>query len=331
MTWRERIAGRIVVASISGGKDSAAMSLWLTEQGIEHRRVFADTGWEHPATYEYLRGPLAAKLGPIDEVRSEVGGMVDWVLRKAMFPSRRRRYCTTELKVVPLSRYVAGLGCPTVNAVGIRAGESRARSMQPEWEPADDIYGSDCLVWRPLIRWNEEEVIAIHRRHGLPPNPLYLRGASRVGCWPCIFARKSEIAFLADQDPGRIVLIRDLERSVELRARARYAARGETFESLGYQPPTFYQAKVAEPVLDAAGLPVMERVPIYEDDGDEPSGYVTRPAMKYPCWPIDTAVEWARTARGGRQFELFEAETEEAGCVRWGLCEAAPDDDREVA
>ena len=47
-------AGRRVIASISGGKDSAAMSLWLTE----HDRVFADTGWEYEATYEYLRGPL---------------------------------------------------------------------------------------------------------------------------------------------------------------------------------------------------------------------------------------------------------------------------------
>ncbi len=38
-----RIAGRRVVASISGGKDSAAMSLWLTDQGIDHDRVFCDT------------------------------------------------------------------------------------------------------------------------------------------------------------------------------------------------------------------------------------------------------------------------------------------------
>lgn len=41
-----RIAGRRVVASVSGGKDSGAMSLYLTELGIEHDRVFMDTGWE---------------------------------------------------------------------------------------------------------------------------------------------------------------------------------------------------------------------------------------------------------------------------------------------
>lgn len=39
-----RLAGHQVCAAVSGGKDSTAMSLWLTEQGIEHLRVFADTG-----------------------------------------------------------------------------------------------------------------------------------------------------------------------------------------------------------------------------------------------------------------------------------------------
>lgn len=42
----ERLRGKTVVASISGGKDSAAMSLWLHEQGIEHLRCFLGTGCE---------------------------------------------------------------------------------------------------------------------------------------------------------------------------------------------------------------------------------------------------------------------------------------------
>lgn len=60
-----RLRGRRVIASISGGKDSAAMSLYLHELGIEHERVFLDTGWESPITYEYLRGELPKVIGPI--------------------------------------------------------------------------------------------------------------------------------------------------------------------------------------------------------------------------------------------------------------------------
>ena len=53
-----------------------------------------------------------------------------------------------------------------------------------EWEFQD----FDAEVWRPDTL-ERGEVIEIHHRHGLRPNPLYLLGATRV-CWPCIFARK---------------------------------------------------------------------------------------------------------------------------------------------
>ena len=220
---RERLAGRLPVASISGGKDSAALSLWLTENGIEHRRVFADTGWEHPSVYEYLRGPLTEKLGPIDEVRGLLQ-MADLVRKKGMFPSRLRRFCTEDLKVRPLVAYHDALGAETVNVVGIRAAESAARAKLAEWEWSDAF---DADTWRPLIAWSEQDVIDMHARHGLAPNPLYLRGASRVGCFPCIFARKSEIALVAKLMPERIDEIRQLEADVTAAATARGAENPE--------------------------------------------------------------------------------------------------------
>jgi 3'-phosphoadenosine 5'-phosphosulfate sulfotransferase (PAPS reductase)/FAD synthetase len=212
---REKLAGRRVVASISGGKDSAAMSLWLTEQGVEHDRVVADTGWEAAETMEYLRGDLTRVLGPISEVRSERGGMVEWTLHKGTFPSKQRRWCTEELKVKPIAKFIAGLGAECVNAVGIRAAESEARSKFPEWEWSDAL---DCETWRPLLRWTTEDVVAIHQRHGLRPNPLYLAGAERVGCWPCIYARKAEVKLISDRDPARMELIQQLEHELSERS-----------------------------------------------------------------------------------------------------------------
>ena len=286
---REKVAGRLVVASVSGGKDSAAMCLWLQEQGIEHRRVFADTGWEHPLTYEYLRGPLTKALGPIDEVRNTKGGMEDFVLRhKQVFPSRVMRFCTQELKVRPLVAYVSGVqdeAGEVVSAVGIRAAESEARSKMPEWEWGDDF---DCDVWRPLLRWTEQEVIDIHHRHGLAPNPLYLKGATRVGCWPCIFARKAEIKLLADISPERIDRIRELEAEVAKAQNARAAAKGEV---RARPHSTFFYGRSA--------------------DSNGQTG-------------IDDAVAWARTGKGGRQYDLIEQDQPE-GCVRWGLCESGGD------
>ena len=223
----DRLAGRRVIASISGGKDSAAMSLHLTEMGIEHERVFMDTGWEHSATYEYLRGPLTAKLGPITEISSgtDFAALAE---RKGLFPSRVMRFCTEELKVKPMQRYLAMMSdvADIVNAVGIRRAESRARSAMPEWEWSN---GFDCEVWRPMVEWTAEDVAEIHRRHGLEMNPLYAMGASRVGCWPCIFARKTELALVAKTDPDRIKQIADIEARLNADGMRRDLAIGRPF------------------------------------------------------------------------------------------------------
>lgn len=277
----ERLAGCRVVASVSGGKDSAALSLWLTEQGLEHDRLFADTGWEHPATYDYLRGPLTAALGPIVEVQSHYGGMVDLVRHKLMFPGRLRRFCTQELKIRPLARWIRALDYDVVNAIGIRAAESAPRALMTRWEASDTF---DCDVWRPLLAWTEQDVIDIHTRHGLRPNPLYLQGARRVGCWPCIFSRKEEIKLVADLTPERIDEIRALELELGDGAEQRMAGDGR-FRNR----PTFFHPK-----------------------GHDPS--------RNDFVPIDDVVAWSRTAHGGKQLLMFD--TEPAGCVRWGLCES---------
>lgn len=288
---KAKLAGRRVVASISGGKDSAAMSLYLTELGIEHDRVFCDTGWEHELTYEYLKGPLEQKLGPITWLNPK-RKMEELILHKGMFPGRLRRFCTQELKVYPLAEYINARmaeGAEIVNAIGIRAAESEARAKMPEWEWQQNF---DCEVWRPLLKWTEQQVIDMHKRHDLPPNPLYLKGFSRVGCFPCIYARKEEIKKVADLAPARIDRIRALETQVIKEATERAEARGEELvpNSLGW-----FQAKG--------------------------SGGGQR-------WPIDEVVKWSRTSHGGRQFELFETDVKDQGCMRWGLCDTGTTGDK---
>lgn len=282
---------RLVVANVSGGKDSTAVCLYLREQGIDHRRVFADTGWEHPETYRYI-DRIEKVIGPIDRVSGALG-MASLIRKKGMFPNRMHRYCTSELKVKPMNAYMAEIDSEwrAVVALGIRAEESKARANLPEWE--HDGNAMERWTWRPIIAWTLDDVIEIHKRHGVEPNPLYLRGAARVGCWPCIFARKSEIRLVADDTPERIDEIRQLETELHDRMEGKKAASAE------------YAARAAEKRY---------RSPTYFNHGASMT-------------PIDEAVAWSRTAHGGRQVELFHTMPEDAGCMRWGLCDTGGGND----
>lgn len=290
----------MIIASVSGGKDSTAMSLWLTEQGIEHKRVFADTGWEHESTMDYVNNYLPDIIGPIDHVAGP-RTMEELIMHKGMFPTRLRRFCTEHLKVNPIKKYLEKVDPErnAVNCVGLRAQESLARSVLDEWEHDTRPRGVKRWVWRPLIKWSYQDVIDIHTRHAVRPNPLYLSGSERVGCWPCIFARKSEIRHIADHDPDRIDLLRVIEANVAEAALKRYEAKGETMESLGYHAPTFFHSK----------------------------DWKSKKGVNGGMMTIDEVVEWSRTARGGRQFELFYEEAQD-GCMRWGLCDSAGELDK---
>lgn len=281
----EKIAGRRVVASVSSGKDSGALSLFLRDLGIEHDRVFMDTGWEHPATYEYLRGPLTAALGPITEIRARLPNgepltLPNLIRSRKGFPGGRTRFCTTELKLKPMVAHLAALmdsGVDVLNAVGIRRDESLERVDAAEWEWSELM---DCETWRPLVTWTIDDVIALHKRHGLKPNPLYMMGFDRVGCFPCINANKGEIRLVADMAPERVAEIAALEEEIAIVSNA------------DPKPSFFY-------LRDLGGK--KERAPIAD------------------------VVAWARTARGGSQFDMFPEDRAEAGCMRWGLCDTGSD------
>lgn len=210
------IGDRLVICSISGGKDSTCMALLLKEAEIPFESFFVDTGWEHDTTVEYVKSYLPEHIGGIQILQREEGGMAHLVRELGYFPGKTFRYCTGKLKIEPAKEYFLSLDIDPVNAVGIRAEESHRRSKYPEWEYSPEMQAD---VWRPIINFSEDDVIMMLQRHNVRPNPLYLVGAPRVGCWPCIFASKRSIRLLANEDPERVDLIEDLE--IELTSLAR--------------------------------------------------------------------------------------------------------------
>ena len=226
----------LLLVSVSGGKDSTAMCLNLIKQGyvpgLDFMCVFADTGWEHLGTYRYL-DRLEYLVGKIHRVKAHIevreedlefvkeierdlgvdeSPLVRRILKYYFFPTRLRKWCTHELKLLPIKQFINDLldsdegdWEDIINLVGIRREESFKRSTYPEWEMHPVL---PVLTHRPLIDWTEADVIKIHQEFNQVPNRLYLNGSTRVGCYPCINSRKLELKLL---DPKRVDVIRKLE------------------------------------------------------------------------------------------------------------------------
>lgn len=192
------------VIAFSGGKDSTALLCWAERNLESYTAVFCDTGWEHAKTYEYIE-EIVRQLKRSDgfHVLKSVKyskGMRDLVEIKGRVPSAKARFCTENLKVEPMQRWLKSLDDEVLLYQGIRRSESEARSrMQArEWS---DVY--DCCVERPLFEWTADECFRLIREHGFRPNPLYLVGAARVGCFPCVMINQRELkAYLQNPEFG---------------------------------------------------------------------------------------------------------------------------------
>ena len=300
----ERLRKGPTFLSLSGGKDSTATGLLLLESDIPFRAVFADTWWEHPDTYAYVDS-LERLFGPIKRVGRE-GGMRKLVRDRNGFPARVRRFCTSELKRIPLAIWMASEarrlgGSEAISVTGLRRDESAARANLLPWEitttkipgkwAADgEPYQTVEWSYRPLLDWKLADVVAIHQRHNVRPNPLYLRGFSRVGCFPCINAGKGEIKRIAEQHPEIIDEIAALEDELTASARTRLQDESILLRS-------FFSRPTGE--IDAEGHRLDEPVPVWD------------------------VVAWSRTAHGGVKQTLGMPDpNDDGGCGTWGLCES---------
>lgn len=59
-------------------------------------------------------------------------------------------------------------------------------------------------VLRPVFDWSSQDVIDYSILNEVKPNPLYSKGMSRVGCFPCIMCNQHEILSLLNNFPERL-------------------------------------------------------------------------------------------------------------------------------
>jgi len=312
------------IISVSGGKDSTATLLLAMERGAENlQAVFADTGHEHPQTYDYLeylekqtgttirrvRADFSERMAkkreyiaahweadgvPPDLVAKAIqllfptgNPLLDLCMWKGRFPSSQRRFCTTELKVFPIREqvFLPLMNDPDTAEVYSWQGVRADESPDRAKLPEQDEDDIGVINYRPILSWTASDVFEFHRKHCINWNPLYEQGMGRVGCMPCVNCRKDELQEIAERFPSEIDRVREWEHLV-----AQVSKRGNA---------TFF-CPTNDPMVDAG------------DDftnAQETHG-------------IDRIVEWSRTTRGGRQFDLLASTGRGDECKSaYGLCE----------
>ncbi len=134
----------MIVNSFSGGRSSAMMTflLYETHHPDDLITIFCNTGKEHPATLDFVRA--CSERWGIPMVWLEYSGKkayraVDWltasregepfeqlITDRNYLPNMVARFCTSELKVLTMERYLADQGIEDYDmAVGIRGDEPR--------------------------------------------------------------------------------------------------------------------------------------------------------------------------------------------------------------
>jgi 3'-phosphoadenosine 5'-phosphosulfate sulfotransferase (PAPS reductase)/FAD synthetase len=204
------------VISISGGKDSAALAVYIQNEYPQiHARaeyVFCDTLVELPETDEYIERlesmldvqvhrvtafdnlNIAAKPGrtPFDIYLREVYG--------DFLPSPRSRWCTRKLKIEPFERFVGD--SHVYSYIGIRADEDRdgyQSQKPPKFSEKPNII--------PVYPFRDDDLrladikqLLEHSGLGLP---AYYEWRSRSGCYFCFYQQIGEWQRLQKNHPDK--------------------------------------------------------------------------------------------------------------------------------
>jgi len=283
------------IVGFSGGVDSQAAALWVLNRFPKEDIIILNSpagGNEHPLTTEHIEW-FSRSVHSVIVVKAEIRDM--WIGRdqaekhgfepraeltfdlmakiKGRFPSRKAQFCTEKLKLLPIRRWLfenlghsSDLPCARhyERYAGVRRDESPARE-KTVGRCYDEFF--NCMVNQPVFDWTKKMCFDYIQSHGQQINPLYTFGFGRVGCAPCINAKKSDILAWAQRFPAMIDKVRGWEREV-----------GRTFFA---------------PIVP--GLEIN--------------------------W-VDEVVEWAKTDRGGSQYNMFKILEERPACESaYGLCE----------
>ncbi len=180
------------ILSLSGGKDSTALALYMRDRVPQMEYVFCDTGEELAETYDYLL-KIEAQLG-IKIIRLNPDRQFrHWLdLYRGVLPDARTRWCTRMLKLRPFENFVGD--SPVSLYVGIRADEPHRTGYVSTKANicARFPFVEDGITRRDVLRLLDDSGLGL---------PDYYKWRSRSGCYFCFFQQLREWVGLLERHP----------------------------------------------------------------------------------------------------------------------------------
>ena len=223
---RHLLAADLILINSSGGKDSqTALEETVNtcdRLGIARNKlvvVHADLGeveWE--GTKELAREQAEHYGLKFEVIRYRTKGthqeitLLEHIVKRGRWPDTNNRYCTSDFKRNPITRVVTKYAklagwrkklalCPgqrkfrVVNVLGMRAAESSARRLLPNWELNKGGSGTlrEVHNWLPIFKLSHAEVWDRIHASGVRYHRAYDLGMPRLSCCFCIFSPRSAL------------------------------------------------------------------------------------------------------------------------------------------
>lgn len=218
------------VLGVSGGKDSAALAIFVRQHfpELDVEYFFTDTGKELPEVYEFL-GRLEGFLGkPI--LRLNPHRDFDFWLREYnhFLPSPQTRWCTRQLKLGPFEQWVRPMlaaGDKVTSYVAIRSDE--------EYREGYSSTHKNLKISLPFREHGVDKrgVFEILDSAGVGL-PKYYDWRSRSGCTFCFYQQKIEWVRLKQRHPEAFEDAKRYEKNAMDHGSPFTWSRGESLDAL---------------------------------------------------------------------------------------------------
>ena len=172
----DTFAPEVAVTSSFGADSAALLHLAVQVDPKIHIRT-VDTGLLFPETYQFmevLRQRLNLNLS-VFKTRLDVERFKK---EHAHMPIGHPEFCCSEYKVEAMQRALEGLRCWIT---GISRSESPTRASTPVVE----LLTTGVVKVAPLAAWTPKDYHAYMTEHQLPYHPLWAKGYTSIGCYPC--------------------------------------------------------------------------------------------------------------------------------------------------